>query len=500
MGTQPDEGAVENRAMRNLILFVVLLGAACTKPNPNRCCTDPADCQANNIPVGNTCQDGLVCRGNQCIAETCMASSDCESLAPYCVSGLCGASCNDDTQCPGAAQDPSDRFCVSGACVACRAGMNDCPADAPVCDAGACRACAADSDCTTGLCDLDAGTCVPASAITYASPSGGDAAACTGTDPCSLKHALAVAAVDQSRSNVKLAQGTYTTIVTLMGPSSVTVFGEGAVIDAQFLVQDGFTLRFRDLTFSDAGQVQCQPSTVGGPIATLDLARVAWPGNVPTEAIIGDPCKINLRQVRMRSTTLGSNFVYASGEISGSGGATANRGSIVTADQCLFDGGDPAFNLTNFSALQLTNSVLMNERPLTGAIGVDTTYPANSSVSFSTFYNTTWTCANGTPYVSSSNNIFENERTDAPADTVSGTACTHNYDLIKRQSTSPSGANNVLGMDPRFSNPAAGDFHLLPGSPAIDAADPSATDSVDFDGTTRPQGAKRDIGAFEYKP
>lgn len=56
------------------------------------------------------------------------------------------------------------------------------------------------------------------------------------------------------------------------------------------------------------------------------------------------------------------------------------------------------------------------------------------------------------------------------------------------------------GMNPLFVNAAAGDFHLMTGSPAIDAADPASTEPADHEGTPRPQGAGRDIGAFERKP
>jgi len=66
-------------------------------------------------------------------------------------------------------------------------------------------------------------------------------------------------------------------------------------------------------------------------------------------------------------------------------------------------------------------------------------------------------------------------------------------------------ATNNLTTDPQFSNPAAGDFHLQSGSPAINqGADISraigCTDGstcVDFAATIRPQGPAWDIGAYE---
>jgi len=51
-------------------------------------------------------------------------------------------------------------------------------------------------------------------------------------------------------------------------------------------------------------------------------------------------------------------------------------------------------------------------------------------------------------------------------------------------------------MNPLLKDAPNGDVHLLAGSPAINAADPSAASSTDYDGVTRPMGAS-DMGAFE---
>jgi hypothetical protein len=59
------------------------------------------------------------------------------------------------------------------------------------------------------------------------------------------------------------------------------------------------------------------------------------------------------------------------------------------------------------------------------------------------------------------------------------------------------GGFNVSG-DPRFADPALGNFRLKPGSPAIDAGAADAiSGTTDFDGAARIQGAAVDLGAFE---
>jgi hypothetical protein len=61
---------------------------------------------------------------------------------------------------------------------------------------------------------------------------------------------------------------------------------------------------------------------------------------------------------------------------------------------------------------------------------------------------------------------------------------------------SPYGTDVVTG-DPMLADPAGGDFHLLAGSPAIDAGSSVDAPPDDFGGTSRPQGAGIDIGAYE---
>jgi hypothetical protein len=60
----------------------------------------------------------------------------------------------------------------------------------------------------------------------------------------------------------------------------------------------------------------------------------------------------------------------------------------------------------------------------------------------------------------------------------------------------PSGTDRT--SNPLFANLGADDFHLQPGSPAIDSGTATDAPSSDFAGATRPRGGKLDIGAYEW--
>ena len=102
------------------------------------------------------------------------------------------------------------------------------------------------------------------------------------------------------------------------------------------------------------------------------------------------------------------------------------------------------------------------------------------------------------------NNIFDLTRMSSEAEHVSNgkgntSLVLHNnlywpkpLRLYKLSDSAP-----IIG-DPHFVNPTEENFHILPGSAAIDKGIPLSDVSHDKDGVKRPQGTAFDLGAFEF--
>lgn len=79
-------------------------------------------------------------------------------------------------------------------------------------------------------------------------------------------------------------------------------------------------------------------------------------------------------------------------------------------------------------------------------------------------------------------------------------AVTVHHNLIDGFRGDPEGeirGTDYVEGDPLFANAAGRDYHLQPGSLAIDHGATTAVSTFDYDGVPRPQGAAPDMGAFE---
>jgi parallel beta-helix repeat protein len=102
------------------------------------------------------------------------------------------------------------------------------------------------------------------------------------------------------------------------------------------------------------------------------------------------------------------------------------------------------------------------------------------------------------------NSVFANVHTGIAIGSGStGASIKNNIVYQNSPATANAGSQSVLAnnlsANPKFVNPAAGDFSLQPASPAIDAGATLTEVTHDFNGVSRPQGSAYDIGAYEFK-
>jgi hypothetical protein len=462
------------QTMWRIVCGLLLLLTACTKPNPNRCCTDEADCMAQGLPTDSQCDDGLLCRGGQCIAQACSSAADCDASAPFCIDASCTEMCTADEQCPGFGGAANQTFCQSGTCVQCRAASNaDCSGATPVCDAGACRACSAHSECASGACAAD-GSCAVESEIAYVEPGGSDSADCSRATKCSLAHGASL-----GRRYIVLSPGTFTLSSPITFVGTVSLIGSGttkpevtcSVAGGIFKIGPGANVWFENLR-------------VRGATGTNNIGSGIYCGNVPSGA----------RHVYLTDVDLTQNAYYG-----------------FFAQQCTVEATRSNFTMNGFDGFSTTDSEATIERCAAyanvgdgfnldvglyrirntfsyrnGAVGIDLYGNAGSTAEFNTVVdNPGGGLLCEIPGLALPNNIDVRNGT-----VTTGGNCTYPGSIL---------ASNVTGLNFKSPDTQPYDYHLTPGSLAIDMAIVSAV-ADDFDGDARPQGAGRDVGADEFKP
>ena len=412
-----------------------------------------------------------------------------------------GLPCSPNHTCPGdqvcdLRQDPPtcvDELVDGGVdpdavAVACSTSAG-CPSQAPVCDPAdkVCRTCVADSECD-GACHELTGECFAEANVIYASPTGADNLTCAKSFPCATI-TTALQRVTATRGLIRVADGSYPDEwnVKRRGGMSPPVIISGTDIapsGAVFTLANAFgdpqtdpntTLVLEGVTIKDAQQ----SGLVVRGTATLSHVAIEAAGGIGVDA------------------RLGSTLILLDSRIEGGVGVgiSSTESLEVERSQVL---NNAAGGITASGGFTIVNTVIANNGMMNGGTfggarlaGV----PGKAAVfRFNTVTkNIGGSLASGVQCESAI--ALEDSIVHSNIGLLSpeiGASCSPMYCLL---ATAPGSGNNVQG-NPMFVN-AASDFHVAASSPAIDRADPAATETVDFEGGRRPQGNARDIGADE---
>ncbi|QDU26113.1 Cadherin domain protein [Anatilimnocola aggregata] len=178
----------------------------------------------------------------------------------------------------------------------------------------------------------------------------------------------------------------------------------------------------------------------------------------------------------VQSSTFRNNLIYDS-KASGislyriDGGAGSSNNTIVNNTVIVSATGRWALNIQDGSTGNtVRNNVFYNYHSYRGSIDIS----ANSMAGFTSDYN-----------------VIMNRFTTNGGDSI--------QTLAQWRASSGQDQHSIVATPTQvFVNPAAFDFHLLAGGPAINAGTSQFAPAVDLAGNARPQGGAWDIGAYEY--
>ena len=276
------------------------------------------------------------------------------------------------------------------------------------------------------------------------------------------------------------------------------------------LINSGATVDISDSTFDSNNTAGGYGGAIYVDAATLTISDTTFNNNgadingLGSFALGGGAIQNNDGTVTITGSTFVSNFVN---------GPSADGGAIYNGD---LDGGSVPDGIPD--TLEVTNSTFYSNKLLnapTGSSGGAIRSASVLTLIHDTFSNNdsgitesggeagAVTITHGTAILT--NNIFANSTAADCAIRSDVTSLTSTGNLIENNYADPYGCGTPVTTDDPGDPFALGDnggltqtIALPVGSPAIDAA-PSCEAGTDQREVTRPQGAKCDIGAYEYE-
>ncbi len=341
---------------------------------------------------------------------------------------------------------------------------------------------------------MPSGACAAPDQVAYVAPSPGgtDNASCSLATPCTtILKALAT-----GRSYVKL-EGTLYEQVTLSNRNVTLLAEPGARLTS---MSAGPLLRVDGA--SQVAIYDLELSGTSGTSGTDGYGIAAFAGSTATMVRV----KLSGNQAGgLWATSSTVTVLQSTISDNAGGGIVANGGSLSVAQSTISSNLGGGIKTVDDGAFEIVGNVFFkngSDAALVGGIVIGPAQGGANRLEFNSFSsNKTQNgvgaaiqCGAGT--FTARNNIMSGNGTSTSPAQVGGT-CMHAYSIV-RPGPVPSGPGNSA-MDPLFKNTATGDLHLMPGSPAIRAADPSSVlagvAERDIDGDRRTAPAT--IGADE---